>query len=184
MSDPGQPPVEKGSQNKRLILIVAGVFAGVAIWSNLTATKADPTPAPVVQTSTGPTTDNAITTASPAPTSAVGQGDATNQAGIPKSAPLLIKSWHCSLESGYMKFVGEVTNQTQEAMTNIEAVGEVYDKNGLVDTAEALIDYQNLRPGETSPFSSLVSTGGRGDHCKISFKTFDGTVVDSVEAPK
>jgi len=97
-------------------------------------------------------------------------------------ADLLIKSWHCNLDSGYMKFVGEVVNQTDEAITNLEAVGEVYDKDGLVDTSEALIDYHNLRPGETSPFSTLVDTGGRGNNCKISFKTFDGTPVESAEA--
>lgn len=111
------------------------------------------------------------------------EGDRQNKEQA-ANADLFIKSWHCNIDGDYMKFVGEVTNQTAAAMANVEAVGEVYDKNGLVDRSEALIDYHNLRPGETSPFSTLVDTGGRGDSCNISFKTFDGTPINSARAPK
>lgn len=60
---------------------------------------------------------------------------------------------------GYHYVEGQVKNLTDQPLKNITAVSTWYDKDGnFVKSDDALIDYNPLLPGQTSPFKT-ISTG-------------------------
>lgn len=75
-----------------------------------------------------------------------------------QSGPLLaIKSQHVSRGNGYLTVSGEVNNITSAPLKDVEAVSTFYDKNhNVIKIATALIEYNPVMPGQTSPFKTLT----------------------------
>lgn len=89
--------------------------------------------------------------------------------------PHEVISWKCDKEYGFIFVRGEVKNVSKQSIKNVMAVGEFRTKDGtLVKSEDALIDYNPLLPGQTSPFK----TGGTDNpaiiNCNLSFKALFG----------
>lgn len=91
---------------------------------------------------------------------------------------LEVLSWKCEPQgTEWMKFLGEVRNTSTVPMESVKALGLVRDSAGIVGKDFGFIDYDPLRPGETSPFDVLVKTGGRTGTCEVSFTTLAGELI-------
>lgn len=91
---------------------------------------------------------------------------------------LEVVSWKCEPQgTEWMKFLGEVRNTSTVPMESVKALGLVRDSAGIVGKDFGFVDYDPLRPGETSPFDVLVKTGGRAGTCEVSFTTLAGELI-------
>lgn len=115
-----------------------------------------------------------------------GSGGATRQpsdatvgvsspAGTSAPPMLEVQSWRCDTEYGFMFVRGEVKNVSSRKLENVTAVGEFRTAAGeLVKAEDALLDYNPLMPGQTSPFKA----GGTGNpeiqKCGLAFKYLIG----------
>lgn len=62
--------------------------------------------------------------------------------------------WGGTAGGGYVRAEGQVKNISGERLENVEAVVTFSDKNGgFITSSDALIDYNPIMPGQTSPFS-------------------------------
>lgn len=80
--------------------------------------------------------------------------------------------------SGYSKVNGQVKNISPAALKNVEAVVSFFTKTGdFVKSDSALIDYNPILPGQTSPFEVITTTNPEISNFRVEFKTFmDGTI--------
>lgn len=94
--------------------------------------------------------------------------------------PLEILSWSCNTEYGYIHVQGEVKNNSSQSIKNLMVVGEFRTKdNAFVKSADALIDYNPILPGQTSPFKAGTTTNPAISGCNVSFKQLFGKKVGS-----
>lgn len=85
-------------------------------------------------------------------------------------------SWH--EEYGYAVAEGSVTNLTDEPMRNVLAVAVFYDQSGNVITSDsALIQYQVLLPGQTSPFKVMANWNPAMKTSSTEFQEFGGGTI-------
>lgn len=126
-----------------------------------------PARAPVA---TAPTT-TALTTPTPRP------------APTPPPAPTydleLLASRGSSTGSGsYMEVVGQVRNVSGESLRNVQAVTTwLTDGGEFITSDDALIDYNPILPGQTSPFKTLTRRNPEMKRFTVEFKTmFGGTL--------
>ncbi len=100
----------------------------------------------------------------------------------PASPPLELQSFRCEKEHGYVFVRGEVKNVSSEKLKNVVAVGEFRTKSGeLVKSEDALIDYNPIMPGQTSPFSAGGSDNPQISGCELAFKQLMGGTIAYVE---
>lgn len=103
----------------------------------------------------------------------------------PPTPPLEVKSWKCEVEHTYIHVRGEVKNVTDRPLENIMVVGAFRDKNGtLVKSEDALVDYDPIMPGQTSPFSAGTRHNPQITDCGLSFKVLMGGTVAYTEKKK
>ncbi len=96
----------------------------------------------------------------------------------PSKPPLEIQSWKCDKEHGYVFVRGEVKNVSGAKLQNVMAVGEFRTKsNELVKTEEALLEYNPVMPGQTSPFEAGGMDNPEISSCNVSFKYLMGEPV-------
>jgi hypothetical protein len=94
---------------------------------------------------------------------------------------LRIENFRCYSESGYQHIVGSVTNISDGRLRNVMAVGVFKDSSGqLIKRADALIDYDPLLPGQTSPFEALTLGHPYIERCGLAFRTFAGRQIPAV----
>lgn len=101
------------------------------------------------------------------------------------SAPSLeLLSFSCTQEYGYIFVTGEVKNISNVSMENVVAVGHFRTKNGqFVKSADALLEYNPILPGQTSPFKSGGTTNPAIGGCEVSFKYLMGGSIN-FKSPK
>ena len=102
----------------------------------------------------------------------------------PPTAPLVIESWRCYTDTsiGFAYFEGEVTNNTNSTVEHIEAVGNWYaGEDTFVTSDTALIQFDPLLPGQTSPFKIISSWNPAMSKCRLQFKEFFGGTIRSEE---
>ena len=87
---------------------------------------------------------------------------------------LRVNDWKCHTEYDYFIIEGTLTNVSGGVLENVTAYATVSDSQGVVSTDDALIDFQRLRPGETSNFKTMSATGGRGTKCSVRFGVMFG----------
>jgi hypothetical protein len=94
-----------------------------------------------------------------------------------KAVPLLL-SWNCQRAYGYMTLQGEILNRTNAPIKNLLAVARYYTgSKTFVKSDTALIQYNPIMPGQTSPFKVISTDNPMMVECKISFThLFGGTV--------
>jgi len=91
---------------------------------------------------------------------------------------LEVLSWKCDTEHSYIFVRGEVKNISSKKLKNVVAVGEFRNKAGeLVKTEDALLEYNPIMPGQTSPFKAGGTSNPQIENCNISFKYLFGTPV-------
>lgn len=102
------------------------------------------------------------------------------------STPVLeVKSWSCNTEHGHTSISGEVKNISDKPLKNVTAVATFKTKDGtFVKSANALIDYNPILAGQTSPFKALSSHNPAIGNCYVSFKTLGGGTLRHTERTK
>jgi len=90
--------------------------------------------------------------------------------------PLEVSSWSCDKKHGYMFIRGEVKNITDKPIKNLMAVATFRTKDDtFVKSDDALVEYNPLLPGQTSPFKVGTSQNPASEKCRLSFKTMFGS---------
>ncbi|MCE5200531.1 MAG: FxLYD domain-containing protein [Armatimonadota bacterium] len=94
---------------------------------------------------------------------------------------LQLKTWSWSSESeDFVKVEGQVTNLTDEKLENVTAVASFYDSNGeFITSDDALIDYNPILPGQTSPFSVISRYNPAMKKAQIEFKELSGGTLST-----
>lgn len=91
---------------------------------------------------------------------------------------LALISWRCTEEYGYIGVEGEVKNISSKKMDNVTAIGSFRTKSGeLVKSSDALIEYNPIMPGQTSPFKTMTTTNPEIKGCGVSFKYLMGGAI-------
>lgn len=120
-----------------------------------------------------PGTSSAPTTSGSKPTPAPKQ----------EEAKLELQSMRVYKEYSFAHIDGMVKNISGEKMENVMAVGEFYDANdNFIKSAEALIEYNPILPGQSSPFSVLTTDNPEIKNGKIVFKAFWGGTISTKDA--
>lgn len=91
---------------------------------------------------------------------------------------LSLLSRRCSERHGFMFIEGEVKNITDRPLKNVMAVGIYWTSdNVLVTSEDALIAFNPLMPGQTSPFKVAVTRNPLIKSCEIDFKFIFGEKI-------
>lgn len=91
---------------------------------------------------------------------------------------LELLSFNCYTEYDYFHIVGEVKNISDKSLESVVAVGSAYTQDGeFVKSDEALIDYNPILSGQTSPFEVLMTGNPAIKKCKVGFKEFWGGMI-------
>ena len=103
---------------------------------------------------------------------------AQRQAEARKNCDLELISWNWSKEHGYAQAEGQVKNISGEAIENVEAVVSFYDANSnFIKAGSALIEYDPILSGQTSPFRVMTTENPAMKKATIEFKSlFGGTI--------
>lgn len=105
------------------------------------------------------------------------RSDTTSQEAK-QNEKLELVSFRCYKEHGYFHVSGEVKNISGKSMENVMAVGTSYTETGeMVKSADALIDYNPVLAGQTSPFTVMMTTNPAMSKCKVNFKEFFGGTI-------
>lgn len=96
------------------------------------------------------------------------------------SGPLLeLSSWNLTKEYGYVIAQGQVKNISSTRLDNVMAVITLWTKNKeFVTTADALIDYNPILPGQTSPFRVGHTDNPAITNATIDFKALMGGSIE------
>lgn len=98
---------------------------------------------------------------------------------------LELKSYKCYEEYGYFQITGEVTNISDRSISNVEAIGGAYTKEGeFVKSDSALIEYNPIMPGQTSPFKVMTTMNPLISKCNIDFKSLMGGSIATKKTEK
>lgn len=142
-------------------------FLGIFLWGKIFPDK--PSTSALSQSAANSSTDARPAVAPPAP-----------------SGPLLeVQSHRCEVEYSYVFVRGEVKNITTESLKNVAVVGEFRTKSGeLVKSETALLEYNPILPGQTSPFRAGGTSNPQIAKCGIAFKYLMGGTIDFTEKAK
>lgn len=100
----------------------------------------------------------------------------------PPAPELKIKSWRCDIEENYTYVRGEVKNLTDQKIEHVLAVATYKNKAGeLVKSDDALLDFDPLMPGQTSPFKVITRNNPEITNCELSFATMRGRQLIAVK---
>ena len=112
--------------------------------------------------------------------STTGTTPAFSGAPAPSAAPVLRSAgWRCYTEATFEKLEGQVTNISDKPISNVEAV-EVFKTGSdqFVKSADAMLTYNPIMPGQTSPFLVITTGNPMISNCSVSFTTlFGGTLA-------
>ena len=87
-------------------------------------------------------------------------------------------SFQCVKEHGYTYVRGEVKNVSSTKLENVMAVGKFRTESGeLVKTGDALVDYNPIMPGQTSPFEAGATDNPQITSCNLSFRHLFGKPI-------
>jgi hypothetical protein len=91
---------------------------------------------------------------------------------------LELLSWRWGEEYGYFKVTGEVKNISSEPLKNVEILASFYDSNGnFIKNSEAIIEFNPIIPGQTSPFKAITSSNPAAKKATIQFKFLFGSSI-------
>ena len=94
----------------------------------------------------------------------------------PPDYSLALLSVRGGTEYGFLRVEGQIKNISPRPIEHIEAVVTWYDADGgFVKSGNALIEYDPLLPGQTSPFTVLMTENPAARRYTVAFKTFWGS---------
>lgn len=97
------------------------------------------------------------------------------QASKPK---LRIESWRCYKEHGYYFVAGTVSNISSSSLDSVTAVATFETEDGqFVKNDQAMIDYQPVMAGQTSPFTVITTGNPAIARCRLAFKHLFGAAI-------
>lgn len=98
------------------------------------------------------------------------------------NAILIIENWRWADSSNsYYRVEGLVTNRTSQPIRSILAEARFYDSDGnFVHADDALIDYNPLLPGQSSPFDIIVRKNPGFASAGLHFRTFGGQAIPAI----
>lgn len=80
---------------------------------------------------------------------------------------------------------GQVKNISSQSIRNVEAVATFYDKSGgFVTSDDALIDYNPILAGQTSPFSVMARVNPEMRTATVEFKELMGGTIPHISREK
>jgi hypothetical protein len=154
------PAPKKTSRAAIGCLTVLGIFIALGIIGSLIPSNPSPS-------KTGSTPAAAPT---PAPTPAAVEPDLA----------LLASNGYSSSEGAFFHVEGQVRNLSKKPLESVMAVTTWYDKQGaFIKTAEALIDFNPILPGQTSPFKTITSGNPAMSKYTVEFKHIFGRTIES-----
>lgn len=93
--------------------------------------------------------------------------------------PLVVESWRWHIEHGYAIVEGEVTNRSDSRLENVLVVASFYTSDGkLITSDDALIKYNPILPGQTSPFKTMATYNPQMKSARLAFKYLFGGSID------
>ena len=96
----------------------------------------------------------------------------------PMPKPLTLLDFRCYHEYGYAHLEGNVRNNTNKRLENVLAVASWESSGGtFISSHDALIDYNPVMPGQTSPFETIGTHNPQMSKCKVAFKEFFGGTI-------
>jgi hypothetical protein len=112
-----------------------------------------------------------------------GNSSTTSASAVAKADQLELLSFKCYSEYGYFQVSGEVKNVSDQPIKNAEVVLTTYTKDGeLVNSSDALIDYNPVLAGQTSPFKAGMTMNPAMSKCKVSFKDLLGGTIQTKDS--
>ncbi len=97
------------------------------------------------------------------------------------SLELVSSRWY--KESGYAIFEGQVKNISSSPLESVEAVATFYDSaGGFITSSDALIDFNPILPGQTSPFKVMKTENPAMQKAGVEFKHFSGGSIEYRDA--
>jgi hypothetical protein len=130
--------------------------------------------------SVGMTIGRGVSPPAPTPAATPAARSAPVAAPAPPPAPTfdlaLISSRGYESESGGYHYVeGQVQNLSTQALKNVTAVATWFDKDGgFIKSSDAIIDYNPILPGQTSPFKTITSGNPAMSKYSVEFKELLG----------
>jgi hypothetical protein len=87
---------------------------------------------------------------------------------------ILVRSWTWSQSSqNYYKAVGEIENESNHALSNIDVEVILRDSEGnIIETGSALASDHSLAPGDSTTFSVLIRNRGEAHTASLSFRRY------------
>ncbi len=154
-------------------LVVSIVFfvivSAVGLWSLATRTPPPAKPAATASSAASP---------APLPAPAAIPAPAPPPTPTPEGPQLVLVSWNWHAAGGHITGEGEVKNVSAEILQKVEAVTSYYTADDkFITSNEAIIDYNPILPGQTSPFKTIVTFNPAIQSGRIDFKTFMGGQV-------
>ena len=102
-----------------------------------------------------------------------------------KTLPLMLEDWSFQTESNFVTAIGRVTNMTDLPMENVQVVIQFFTSDGaFVKSGDALVEFNPILSGQTSPFTVIVSGNPEIATGTISFKTLFGGTIPSLSRAK
>lgn len=102
-----------------------------------------------------------------------------NEAGTTPNEQLELISSDCFEKDGYFYVIGEVKNISEHPIHSLTVVGTLRTKEEkLIKSISAIVEYNPIMPGQSSPFEALDRANPLVYKCGISFKTIMGGTID------
>jgi hypothetical protein len=87
-------------------------------------------------------------------------------------------NFNCSHTYGFTTVEGEIRNLTNSPISNLVVVASHSSSDGqFIKSDTALIEYNPIMPGQTSPFKSISTHNPMMSKCKVGFKLLFGGAV-------
>lgn len=102
-----------------------------------------------------------------------------NQSTLKNDQPLLeLQSYNCSTEYDYFIIEGSVKNISDKSLDDVEVIGSAYqDNDEFVKSDSAIIKYNPILAGQTSPFKIIMTGNPLIKKCSVSFKELLGGTI-------
>lgn len=95
---------------------------------------------------------------------------------------LVLESWTWSMDDNFVKASGEVTNVSDRPLENAEVQVTYRTADGtMVKSGDALVDYNPILAGQTSPFETIDTMNPEMNTASISFKELMGGTYNFME---
>ena len=98
---------------------------------------------------------------------------------------LITWSWSNTAGGNHVEAKGQVKNISNQSLKNVQAVVSFYDKNGnFITSSSALIDFNPIIVGQTSPFSTIETYNPAMHTANIQFKYLMGGTIPTYHKKK